>query len=50
MILEDAAIQKGMKTLRRAAVRNAMDGVTSVEEVFLHHFVKLNVIRGEITW
>ena len=32
--IRNAAVEKGMKTLRRAAVNCALTGVTSLEEVF----------------
>lgn len=32
--LREAAVKKGMKTLRRAAIDNALTGITSVEEIF----------------
>ena len=34
IVLRTEAIAKGMKTLRRSGINNALAGLTSIEEVF----------------
>jgi len=34
IVIRNEAIKKGMKTLRRSGINNAMAGLTSIEEVF----------------